>query len=106
MFGGLPVVIVLGDFHQFSPVRAKALWQKQESHEERGQQLWHMFKDVVVLDEQMRQQQDVEYYQLLKRVRNGTVTQADVDLLNSRVVTQLESRPNQLNPCIVRTNKL
>ena len=65
-----------------------------------------MFKDVVVLDEQMRQQQDVEYYQLLKCVRNGTVTQADVDLLNSRVVTQLESRPNQLNPCIVRTNKL
>src|SRR5436190_23862523 len=84
VFGGLPVVIVLGDFHQFSPVRAKALWQKQESHEEeRGQQLWHMFKDVVVLDEQMRQQQDVEYYQLLKRVRNGTVNQADVDLLNS-----------------------
>ena len=65
-----------------------------------------MFKDVVVLDEQMRQQQDVEYYQLLKRVRNSTVTQADVDLLNSRVVTQLESHPNQLNPCIVRTNKL
>ena len=97
VFGGLPVVIVLGDFHQFSPVRAKALWQRQESYEEeRGQQLWHMFKDVVVLDEQMRQQQDVEYYQLLKRVRNDTVNQADVDLLNSRVVTQLESHPNQL----------
>jgi PIF1-like helicase len=31
VFGGLPVVIVLGDMHQFSPVRAKALWQKQES---------------------------------------------------------------------------
>jgi PIF1-like helicase len=81
-FGGLPVVIVLGDFHQFSPVCAKALWQKQETHNEiRGQQLWHMFKDVVVLDEQMRQQQDIEYHQLLTRARNGSITQADVDWL-------------------------
>ena len=40
VFGGLPIVITLGDFHQFYPVRAKALWQKQESHDEkRGQQL-------------------------------------------------------------------
>jgi hypothetical protein len=92
-FGGLPVVIALGDFHQFLPVRARALWQKQESNDEkRGQRLWHMFKDVVVLDEQMRQQQDIWYHQLLQRVRNGTVTQADVDLLSTRV---LNYRQNQ-----------
>src|SRR5467141_298159 len=103
VFGGLPVVLVLGDFHQFAPVKAKALWQKQVSHdEERGQELWHMFKNVVVLDEQMRQQQDVDYYQLLKRVRNATVTQADVDLLNTRVVTKLDLR----NTCLVRAHKL
>jgi hypothetical protein len=107
VFGGLHVVIVLGDFHQFSPVRAKAFWQKQESNDEvRGQQLWHMFKDVVLLDEQMRQQHDVGYHQLLKRARNATITQADVDLLNTRVVTQLESLPDRINTCIVRTNKL
>jgi hypothetical protein len=29
-----------------------------------------MFKDVVVLDEQMRQQQDADYHQLLKRTRH------------------------------------
>ena len=63
-------------------MRARALWQKQESHDEkRGQQLWYMFKNMVVLDEQMRQQQDIDYHQLLQRVRNGTITQADVDLL-------------------------
>jgi ATP-dependent exoDNAse (exonuclease V) alpha subunit len=51
VFGGLHIVIVLGDFHQFSPIQAKALWQKQETNdEERGQQLWHMFKDIVILD--------------------------------------------------------
>ena len=26
VFGSLSVIIVLGDFHQFSPVWAKALW--------------------------------------------------------------------------------
>jgi hypothetical protein len=107
VFGGLHVIIVLGDFHQFSPVQAKALWQKQESNDEvRGQQLWHMFKDVVLLDEQMRQQHDTAYHELLQRARNATITQADVDLLNTRVVTRLESRPDRINTCIVRTNKL
>ena len=61
---------------------------------------------MIVLDEQMRQQQDIKYYQLLKCVRNGTVNQADVDLLNNRVMMQLKSHLNQLNPCIVQTNKL
>jgi hypothetical protein len=107
VFGGLPVVIVLGDFHQFPPVKAGALWQQPRNHDEEwGQELWHMFKDVVLLDEQMRQQQDPDYHQLLKRIRNATVTQADVDLLNTRVVTKLESRPDQFSACVVRTNRL
>ena len=106
-FGGLPVVIVLGDFRQFPPVRAKALWQKQETPDEvRGQQLWHMFKNAVVLDEQMRQQQDIEYHRLLTRVRNGSITQADVDWLNTKVVTPLKLQLHQFNTCAVRTNKL
>jgi len=84
VFGGLHVVIVLGDFHQFPPIQAKAFWQNQEGPaEKRGQLLWHMFKDVVVLTEQMRQQHDLGYRQILKRARNGTLIQADVDLLNN-----------------------
>jgi chromosome condensin MukBEF complex kleisin-like MukF subunit len=65
-----------------------------------------MFKDVVVLDEQMRQQRDPEYHCLLKRIRDATITQADVGLLNTRVVTQLESRLDQIITCVVRTNRL
>ena len=65
-----------------------------------------MFKDVVVLTEQMRQQHDLEYRQLLKRARNGALTQADVDLLNIRVLPQLQTRPGRMNTCIVRSNKL
>jgi PIF1-like helicase/Helitron helicase-like domain at N-terminus len=107
VFGGLPVVIVLGDFHQFPPVRKKSLWQAQDTDEEkRGQQLWHMFKHVIILDEQMRQQQDPQYYQLLRRARNGSITQGDVDVLNTRVVSQLNSLPEEMTTCIVRKNKL
>jgi PIF1-like helicase len=73
VFGGLPVVIALGDFHQFSPVRATALWQKRQGHNEERGQLWHMFKNVIIFDEQMRQQQDVEFHELLKRARNGCI---------------------------------
>src|SRR5437667_3831336 len=65
-----------------------------------------MFKDVVLLDEQMRQLHDTAYHALLQRARNATITQADVDLLNTRVVTDLESHPDRINTCIVRTNKL
>jgi hypothetical protein len=28
LFGGLPIVILIGDFYQFSPVRGPALWQE------------------------------------------------------------------------------
>ena len=64
-----------------------------------------MFKDVVLLNEQMRQQHDTAYHELLQRARNATIIQADIDLLNIRVVTDLESHPDQINTCIVRTNK-
>jgi hypothetical protein len=28
LFGGLPIVILMGNFHQFSPVRGPALWKE------------------------------------------------------------------------------
>jgi hypothetical protein len=40
------------------------------------------------------------------RTRNGTVGQSDVDMLNSRVIGELEVRPDRTNTCIVRRNKL
>jgi hypothetical protein len=78
-FKGLHVAIVLGDFHQFSPIQARALWQPQRnSSEERGQRLAKMFclNDVA------------DYH----RVRNATAIHEDVDMLNSKVIGKLEVR--------------
>ncbi|KAI1829025.1 hypothetical protein DTO027I6_10053 [Penicillium roqueforti] len=57
-FGGLPVVILMGDFFQFPPVRGPPLWKTPRNgkdEEQNGQLIWHQFKQVILLDEQMRQ---------------------------------------------------
>ena len=49
---------------------------------------------------QMRLQNDPAYYSLLKDVRDGTLTQADVNLLSTRVVINLGWRPDRLTHAI------
>jgi hypothetical protein len=89
-FGGLPVVILMGDFFQFPPVRGPPLWKtprKGKDDEENGQLIWHQFKQVVLLDEQMRQAEDPPFRDLLARARSGTLTVDDFTLLNTKVIT-------------------
>ncbi|KAJ5091039.1 hypothetical protein N7532_009723 [Penicillium argentinense] len=80
LFGGLPVVILMGDFFQFPPVRGPALWKDpREGNDEdaNGQMIWHRFKQVIILDEQMRQSEDPSFYGLLTRARRAGLTQRD-----------------------------
>ncbi|CEJ61920.1 hypothetical protein PMG11_10436 [Penicillium brasilianum] len=54
LFGGLPVVIFIGDFFQFPPVLGPALWREPRrgmNEDENGRLLWHQFKQVIILDE-------------------------------------------------------
>jgi hypothetical protein len=51
----------MGDFFQFQPIRGPALWKeprKAKDEDENGRLLWHQFKQVIILDEQMRQLED------------------------------------------------
>jgi hypothetical protein len=92
LFGGLPVVILMGDFFQFPPVRGPALWNEPRegnAEDANGQMIWHRFKQVVILEEQMRQSEDPSFYDLLGRARRGALTQHDVDRLNTKVVSSL-----------------
>jgi hypothetical protein len=82
VFGGLHVVIVLGDFHQFPHTGQGVVAKTRKPRQETRPAPIIAHVDVVVLTEQMRQQDDLEYHQLLKRARNATLTQTDVDLLN------------------------
>ena len=92
LFGGLPIVIFMGDFFQFSPVRGPALWREpRDGNDEdaNGQIIWHQFTDVIILDQQMRQAQDPTFRELLGRARTAALTEEDLSLLNKRVATSL-----------------
>ena len=68
LFGGLPIIIFMGDFFQFPPVKGPALWKSpRDGNDEdaNGRMIWHRFTNVVILDEQMRQAQDPVFQNLL-----------------------------------------
>jgi hypothetical protein len=97
-FGGLPIVMLCGDFHQFPPIMDRSIIlppklptpsagskKMQGTHEQnRGHELWKKFKTVVILKEQVRAAEDPELRRLLTRIREGICDQSDVDLLNDR----------------------
>ncbi|KAM4063484.1 PIF1-like helicase [Hirsutella rhossiliensis] len=98
-FGGIPIVLFCGDFHQFRPVQERSIllpsaavsWDEDSSfraerhhQHDRAHALWRRFTTVVMLDEQMRAAGDPELQGLLRRIRRGVQDHADLDLLNSR----------------------
>ena len=90
LFGGLPLVVLIGDFYQFAPVSGHALWDEALGEDEiHGKTVWNNFTYVITLTEQMRQKNDSVFQALLKRARNGELNLEDVDTLNYRVATNL-----------------
>ncbi|KFG84187.1 hypothetical protein MANI_116079 [Metarhizium anisopliae] len=98
-FGGIPIVLFGGDFHQFRPVQEismllpstvtswddDASFRIEQRHEhDVAHALWKRFSTVVMLNEQVRAAGDPELQGLLTRIRQGSQTQADLDLLNDR----------------------
>jgi hypothetical protein len=92
LFGGVPIVIFMGDFFQFPPVKGPALWREpRDGNDEdaNGQMIWHRFREVIILNEQMRQAQDPRFRELVGRARASALTEEDRALLNTRVITSL-----------------
>jgi hypothetical protein len=113
IFGAMPIVVFMGDFHQFSPINGQALWQtpnpnskSKDRHAALGQLLWHRFTDVIILDEQMRQQHDLAFQALLHRARAGAMTRADLAELNKHVIQSLPPVNGVDSVCVTRFNKL
>jgi hypothetical protein len=63
--------------------KASALTSDSSSVKQ-GRWLWERLTHVVVLTEQMRQQKDIAWSDMLNRKRYGTLTQSDYKLIASR----------------------
>lgn len=110
VFGGLPIVIFLGDFNQFRPVCGRAIWS-QTSNEipvlMSAKSIWGYFTRVIFLTEQMRQAEDLAYQDLLHRARSGTLTEDDVATLNSHTVeNRLANGETPPDRAIIRLNRI
>ena len=107
LFGGLPIVILMGDFYQFPPVQGQALWKLPRNETDQdGKLIWSQFKQVIILHEQMRQAEDVPYRNLLTRARAGTLTNDDMLTLNSKAITSLTDPHLQTTTAVVKLNAL
>jgi hypothetical protein len=79
-YGGLHIVFI-GDFAQLEPVSGKPLYY------ETNFPLWHDWVNCYIeLQGQHRFQNDIAFGNIMQRMRNGHVTKADIDCLNTRVV--------------------
>ncbi len=110
VFGGLPMVIFLGDFNQFTPVCGHAIWRQDVSHSQvlqAGKFIWNRFNKIVLLTEQMRQADDLLFQAILDRARSATLTEEDVAILNSQTVAARVAR-GEVPPdrAVIRVNQL
>ncbi|KAJ5198759.1 uncharacterized protein N7498_007876 [Penicillium cinerascens] len=107
LFGGLPVVILMGDFYQFPPVQGQPLWKPPRNETEQdGKLIWNQFKQVIILDEQMRQAEDLPYRNILTRARTATLTHDDILVLNSKAITSLDDPRLHATTAVVKLNAL
>ena len=97
-FGGIDIIF-FGDFIQFPPVKDSPLYcgwnngknratkKQSEINKKLGIFLWKQINHIVLLDEQMRVQ-DQAYLEMLNRLREGKCTDNDVQMLYRRLVGQ------------------
>ncbi|CAF1458321.1 unnamed protein product [Rotaria sp. Silwood1] len=85
-FGGISV-IVLGDFNQLRPVGDKYIFQFNNSYNALvDSPLWSLF-ELFELTEIMRQKDDKTFAIALSNIAKGTMTDEDINLLKSRIVS-------------------
>ena len=87
IFGGLSVLAV-GDLYQLKPVFDG--WIFSDLSSEYGPLAMNLWKEnfyIYELDEVMRQKDDAVFASLLNRLRKGHHTQADIELLKTRIIS-------------------
>ena len=83
-FGGV-AVLAFGDIMQLRPCKGKYIFEEPSNSEFKGtKSLWKMFSSII-LEKNHRQGNDKVYADTLNRIRIGAQTQADMELLSSRI---------------------
>lgn len=102
-FGGVNVLIV-GDFHQFPPVVQRAdsaLYHCNQvgrgtAGDIVGRELYEQFKDVVILQEQVRVTDPV-WIDFLQHARYGTCTREHLQMLRKLILTSKDCPPTDFS---------
>jgi hypothetical protein len=99
LFGGIPIVLVFGDFFQFGPVKETNLllepsdtnWNPQNPRDIdrmqkhlKGHKLFKLFNNIVILEEQVRAKGCSKLLGFLERLRKGEQTEEDFQELEEK----------------------
>jgi len=87
-FGGVSILAV-GDLQQLLPVGGRAIYNLPYGIDcSIFADLWNSHFFVIELTEIMRQRGDANFASLISRIRVGKVTNNDIELLKTRVITE------------------
>ena len=101
IFGSVSI-FVFGDILQLKPVKGRPVWSEPRSadflHAFLVQSYWEQF-EVISLEENHRQSGDAEYADILNRVRVGSQTESDINILQTRV--RPEGHPDLVGAMVI-----
>ncbi|CAC5399806.1 unnamed protein product [Mytilus coruscus] len=86
LFGGV-LVIMLGGLYQLPPVGQRQVYALQKSPKMRLYGSLWQHVHITMLSKLMRQEDDIEFANLLNRIRTETHTKDDIEVLMTRQVT-------------------
>ena len=106
-FGNVSILAV-GDLFQLPPVKQRAIYQKVSDAMARICGSGCVFKDMFKLHELhqiMRQKDDQSYAELLCRVRTGSQTKHDLQIIQSREISKTDPEYPVMAPHLFALNK-
>ncbi|XP_062602358.1 uncharacterized protein LOC134264070, partial [Saccostrea cucullata] len=87
-FGGISIIAV-GDFFQLKPVMDRWIFQDlNHDAQALANNLWKEHFSIFELDEIMRQKDDIEFAQLLNRLRYNAMTTEDMNVIKRCMITE------------------
>ena len=106
-FGGISILAV-GDFFQLKPVMDSWIFQDLKCNAQAlASNLWREHFCVFELDEIMRQKDDIEFAQLLNRLRYNELTPEDKNVIQRCMITETnENYPNHAPHLFTQNSKV